>query len=821
MKQLFWSLAALLSHWRKHPTSLAILLMGLSIATALWSGVQALNAQAKNSYNQAAAIFNQGNTQNIIAQKGGYFDQDLFIRLRRAGAKVSPIIEGRIYFHKKELKIIGVDPITTPKNASSELVHSLKSAFDLIDKEGMAFISPETLQELGSKAGDRLKTDRGIVLPPLNPLSSVPPGAIITDIGIAQNTLARAEKLSRLIVDQKNNLDSEQVSTLTKNVLRLVAADESNDLTRLTDSFHLNLTAFGMLAFVVGFFIVNASVGLAFEQRLPTLRTLRALGAPAYLLVAGMLIEIAALTLIAGLIGVTGGFFIAQELLPNVAASLEGLYGAQISRHLTLDKNWFFSAFAMAGGGALLANAAGLVKTLRLPVLNVAKPIAWREINHGYLRRQALLSLLAIIIAMLTYSVGKNLLSGFAFMACGLLGAAMLLPFILALTLFVGERQSQQPLLRWLFADGRQEIPGLSLALMALLLTLSANIGIGGMVTGFRETFLSWLDERLVAEIYYETATAEDALKIEAWAQNEQEIDAILPVWRAKALVENQPVELMGMTFHDTYIRHFPLLSSKENVWESLRSSDAILVSEQLARRLNVHIDDALNLPTGDDDWRVTIAGIFPDYGNPKGQIRIDHERLARHFPDASRTHYSLRVAPRSTASVMTKMKAIHGDKIVRIVDQEEVKNISIGIFEKTFMITGALNTLMLIVSAVALFTSLLTLSNLRLRQVAPVWAIGVSRQTLATIELTRILIFAAGVALVAIPLGVFITWGLVTIINVIAFGWRLPMHIYPMHWLMVFITSLLTAFFASLVPVIQLARSKPIDLLKGFVDAR
>ena len=101
MKQIFWSLAALLSHWRKHPTSLATLLIGLSIATALWSGVQALNTQARSSYTRATAIFNQGNTQNIIAQQGGYFDQDLFIRLRRSGLKVSPMLEGIIYLQKK------------------------------------------------------------------------------------------------------------------------------------------------------------------------------------------------------------------------------------------------------------------------------------------------------------------------------------------------------------------------------------------------------------------------------------------------------------------------------------------------------------------------------------------------------------------------------------------------------------------------------------------------------------------------------------------------------------------------------------------------
>jgi putative ABC transport system permease protein len=821
MKQIFWSLAALLSHWRKHPTSLATLLIGLSIATALWSGVQALNTQARSSYTRAAAIFNQGNTQNIIAQQGGYFDQDLFIRLRRSGLKVSPMLEGIIYLQKKELKIIGVEPLTSPKNLALEEGHSLKSSFDILDKEGKALISPETLQRLGSKSGDRIRTDHGTLLPPLQPLSSVPPGVIMTDIGVAQKALLRFDKLSRLIVDQHAILNRELLSKLTNSTLKIVESEEGNDLERLTDSFHLNLTAFGMLAFVVGFFIVNASVGLAFEQRLPTLRTLRALGAPAYLLVIAMLIEIAGFTLIAGLIGVTGGFLIAQELLPNVAASLEGLYGAQISSQLSLDKNWFFSAFAMAGAGALLANAAGLIKTLRLPVLNVAKPIAWREMHYGYLRRQALFSLLAFIIAILIYFLGNNLLGGFIFIACGLLGAAMLLPFILTLLLLFGETQAQHPLVRWLFADGRQEIPGLSLALMALLLTLSANIGIGGMVSGFRETFLAWLDERLVAEIYYETVTADDAREIEAWARNDREIKAVLPVWRAKTMIDNYPVEIMGMTFHDTYIKHFPLLSSKENVWENLHENDSILISEQLAQRLKININDKLILPTSENNWLVTIAGIFPDYGNPKGQIRIDHNRLALHFSDAARTHYSLRVAPISISSVITRMKTVYGEKILRIIDQEEVKKISIGIFEKTFMITGALNTLMLIVSAVALFTSLLTLSNLRLKQIAPVWAIGVSRQRLAAIELIRILIFAAGVALVAIPLGVFITWGLVTIINVLAFGWRLPLHVYPTHWLIVFVTSLITAFFASLAPIIQLARSKPIDLLKVFVNAR
>ena len=54
--------------------------------------------------------------------------------------------------------------------------------------------------------------------------------------------------------------------------------EDGTDLAQLTDSFHLNLTAFGLLSFAVGLFIVQSAIGLAFEQRRSAFRTLRALG---------------------------------------------------------------------------------------------------------------------------------------------------------------------------------------------------------------------------------------------------------------------------------------------------------------------------------------------------------------------------------------------------------------------------------------------------------------------------------------------------------------------------------------------------------------
>ena len=45
---------ALLGHWRRNPLQLFTVLAGLALATALWSGVQAINAEARASYRLAA-----------------------------------------------------------------------------------------------------------------------------------------------------------------------------------------------------------------------------------------------------------------------------------------------------------------------------------------------------------------------------------------------------------------------------------------------------------------------------------------------------------------------------------------------------------------------------------------------------------------------------------------------------------------------------------------------------------------------------------------------------------------------------------------------
>jgi putative ABC transport system permease protein len=823
VKQIFWTFLTLLSHWRRRPGNFAALFVGLAIATALWSGVQALNAHARKSYDRAASMFSGGGAQSLAPANGGAVSQELFVKLRLAGWKVSPALEATTLIHGAPFQLVGIEPLTLPRGVQLGGALEGRDLAGFLAPPGQTVAAPDTLRDLGAAEGDRIALDNGKTLPPIRSDVHAPPGMLTVDIGVAQTLLGRNGQISRLVLQQPPGPEAAPLAAVVGDALRLLPpGEEEADLQRLTESFHLNLTAFGLLAFLVGLFIVHAAFGLAFEQRLPMVRTMRAVGVSTPALAAALFGEVAALALVAGSVGVAAGFFLASALLPNVAASLDALYGARVTGQLTLDFAWLASGLGIALAGALVAAAGGLAKALRLPVLAVAQPFAWRQAEQRFMRRRAVLALVALGGALAAYLWGDSLYSGFAALAGLLLGAALLLPLLLAGALRLGEIFARGPLSGWFWADSRQQLPGLSLALTALLLAFATNVGVGGMVEGFRQTFLRWLDQRLAAEVYFEAAGAAQAKRIEAWLAGRPEVRAVLPAATATVRLSGWPTGVFGMAAHEeTFRAHFPMLEQTSDAWDALERGDGAFVSEQLAHRLHLGLGATLDIPAARENWRVKVVGVFPDYGNPKGQARVDIEALTRHWPDAPRLSYGLRVAPEAAARLIADMQAQLGGDLARITDQAAIRKISTRIFEHTFSVTAALNALTLVVSGVALLASLSTLGDIRLAQAAPVWACGVPRKKLAQLEFLRVLALTGATAVVAVPVGLGLAWCLVAVVNVQAFGWRLPYHVFPWQWAEILALALLVAALAAIAPILRFARATPAQLARIFANER
>ena len=371
---------------------LATLLIGLISATALWSGVQALNQQARLSYDRAAATFGGARTAMLVGREGATFPQQLFVDLRRAGWPVSPVLEGRVQIGGRSFRLLGIEPVTLPAEAGNAPAIGRADLQSFVMPPGETLVAPETLSDLKLPEGAAPTIGGATAMPPLKIAAQLVPGVLVVDIGIAQRLLKMPDQVSRLLIGKAKG-NRAPLEAVVGDKLRLVEPDAESDLERLTDSFHLNLTAFGLLSFLVGLFIVNSAIGLAFEQRLPMLRTLRACGVSSRMLNTVLLIELVSLALLAGLVGLVCGYLIAASLLPDVAASLRGLYGAQIPGQLTLKPEWWIAGLAISVLGALAAAATSLTKAIRLPVLAAAQPYAWQQAQRRWLMFQGALAL--------------------------------------------------------------------------------------------------------------------------------------------------------------------------------------------------------------------------------------------------------------------------------------------------------------------------------------------------------------------------------------------------------------------------------------------
>ena len=787
-------LLALLSYWHKNPLQIFAYLSGVALATALWSGVQAINLEAKVSYKAAAATLGEGQYDIIQPKQDRTIATADYVSLRKSGWLVSPVVDGYL----NNIRLVGMDPLTLPSSflfANANITNSIG--------ETNIF---EILVTNESTAKNLVKNVRVVVD------QNVAPGMAVGDISLVQRLLKK-DKITYLIVHPEQPFGQKELEIVTPH-LTLKNIQQMTDISKLTDSFHLNLSAFGLLSFAVGLFIVHSTIGLAFEQRRAIMRSMRSMGVSLRTLIIIVAIEMIILAIIGAIIGIVLGYLIAGFLLPDVAATLKGLYGANISGNLQLRPDWWLSGLIIALLGTALAMSSQIWQITKLPILASAKPRAWMLVSTSHFTLQMKGAILLLTLGGICAILFDGLIAGFALLGALLIAAAASLPALLAWSLRKLQKYARTPLWGWFWADTRQQLPGLSLALMALLLAVSANIGVSTMVSSFRLTFISFLDQRLAPELFLQVSNRDQSIDLNTFL-SERGIE-VLPLMSNEAVISKQPVELFGIKVGNTYRENWRFLDAIENPWDTLQDGSATIVNEQFARRTNLWVGDQVNIAS---KLTLPIAAIVGDYGNPKGQVIINEELFRNLYPQSYPARFGIRTNnPVELQSEIINQIGIDNNSII---DQKSLKAFSLEIFERTFLVTSALNILTLGVASFAILMSLLTLADRRIPQLSPVWALGLTRSQIGKLELLRAVLLALFVVVFSVPTGLVLAWVLLNVINVKAFGWQLPMFFFPLEYLKLGFYALFASFLAATWPSLKLIRTPPSDLLKVFASER
>ncbi|MDC3128417.1 ABC transporter permease [Paracoccaceae bacterium] len=785
---------ALLSYWHKNPLQIFAYLSGVALATALWSGVQAINLEAKVSYKAAAETLGEGQYDLIQPKQDRTISKADYVSLRKSGWLVSPVVDGYL----NNLRLVGMDPLTLPSSflfANANITNSIGGSNIL-----------ETLFANESTAKNLIKNVKVVVD------QNVAPGMAVGDISLVQRLLKK-DKITYLIVHPEQPLGQKELELVAPH-LTIKNIQQMTDISQLTDSFHLNLSAFGLLSFAVGLFIVHSTIGLAFEQRRAMMRSMRSMGVSLRTLIIIVTIEMIILAVIGALIGIVLGYLIAGFLLPDVAATLRGLYGANISGNLQLRPDWWLSGLIIALLGTALAMSSQIWQITKLPILASAKPRAWMLVTTSHFTLQMKGAILLLTLGGICAILFDGLIAGFALLGALLVAAAASLPALLGWSLRKLQKYARTTLWGWFWADTRQQLPGLSLALMALLLAVSANIGVSTMVSSFRLTFISFLDQRLAPELFLQVSNKDQSTDLNTFL-SERGIE-VLPLMSNETVISKQPVELFGIKVGNTYRDNWRFLDATENPWDTLQDGNATIVNEQFARRTNLWVGDPVNIAS---NLTLPIAAIVGDYGNPKGQVIINDELFSNLFPKSYPARFGIRTNnPAKLQSEIINQIGIDNDSII---DQKSLKAFSLEIFERTFLVTSALNILTLGVASFAILMSLLTLADRRIPQLSPIWALGLTRSQIGKLELLRAVLLALFVVVFSVPTGLVLAWVLLNVINVKAFGWQLPMFFFPMEYLKLGFYALFASFLAATWPSLKLIRTPPSDLLKVFASER
>lgn len=244
-------------------------------------------------------------------------------------------------------------------------------------------------------------------------------------------------------------------------------------------------------------------------------------------------------------------------------------------------------------------------------------------------------------------------------------------------------------------------------------------------------------------------------------------------------------------------------------------AGDAVLVSQNLARRLDLAAGGQITLATPDGPLTVPIAGAVVDYVSPRGSVVMVRDLYVRrwHDPSVTRFHVTLR-DPGAVDAFRHAVAAGPGAaQALKVLTQRELYAYHRDAVRRAFRFTDAVRILPLIVAALGLAEALLAVALDRRRELGLLRASGATRRQVAGSVVWEALgVGALGLAGgVAMGLVLSLLWVRINFTHQL--GWAVDFHFAWTSVAVAAVAALLVCLPAGIVPARRIAA---LPLLEG-----
>lgn len=797
----FEVLRLLLLSYRQTWFSLVMVGLSLLIACAGLSAVLLINQSAKESYSGDATSIILAASHQIVSLNNNSITVAQYAQIKQQGFSESVAVTSTnrdVFIDGKRLPqsidLIGVDVLSlmnqvvvqnNTEQKNKQATREQGSASNMISQQlgfnqNFMLAHPRLLQEYQVDLKSSITLDINgeqtlpkIIRSSIGGLSN----ELLMDIGVLLSLVPEANISRVLLPNTMSPTELERLREWLPADLILAPIDTQQNGEELTQSFHLNLFAMALLMFAVCLFIVMNACNLLMYKRFAMLKIMRQLGVGRFSILTTHAIEFLVFAMVISAIGVIIGTQIAMLVAPTIRGIIEGLYRVQVG---FIDASWI-----VLYAKVLAVSLAGIILALFVPFkqLNQSMAHTYSEPEHTSIRGwivSAMLILSATAITIFSFSETLSLLLVGA--AASILAGSCMLVLVFPKILGLCYRliPSRFTLLRLSIAQSLALSHKTKIACCAFFIAVTSNLGMNLMVDSFRASTEGWLTQRLVAEYYLYSDNPIANVKLADLARMKEV--TLRPRFEQQTELYGQSVQLFSYPAQDKFKNAMVFYQKSPEAWKGFELGEAVFINQQLAIRNGLALNDTIelvvpvNMPTGMQTRKLKIAGIIYDYGNPLGQVLLHPSQFN---PDLTRA--SIFAVSGSIAALEIFAAALESIGIKaqsQFYASEDILSSSMQVFDRTFVITDGLNLVTLLVAAISLACTLITLIDQSRPQTMLLRSIGVSAWQTRGLLLSQYMLLCAVALIAATPFGILLSYILINQINYYAFNWSYPLVI-------------------------------------------
>lgn len=792
---------ASLRFYLRHPWQLGLAIAGISLGVGVYVGVSLANDSAARAFDVAANEIRGAITHRILPLDDS-LDEQLYRELvsRDGAVAAAPVIEAEVEIaDRPELRVplLGIEPIRQAGAArgAQNAVAGGDAFARLIVEPGTVLVSEALATELQTDAGATLRlaiAGREVAVHVLGtvPAASVdvrdePP--IIADIATAQELLGTIGRISRIDLSltdaQARALEAEPLA----NAIVVAAETERSTLRELTNAFRTNLTALGLLALVVGMFLIYGTMAFAILQRTQTLGVLRTLGVSRSEILATILWETAGIAVVATTLGLVLGHVLALGLVGLVLRTIGDLsFGAAVGG---VDPSpWIYVQGVTLGFVAtLLAAAKPALDAARITPAAALRRAVLERRAHSAARRAAIAAVPLLAVSGVVLAFGPSqLYAAFAALFGVLAAGALLTPLTTVVLMsgldrLLGRRAGVPVTLAVRGVSASLSRTGVAVA--ALAVAVATVNGVGLMIASFRASLDDWLQTTLTADVYVSATGDGTALSTLVENGSLLAIPGVegLALTRARVLPTAQGEIAIRATRPGARGWGLELVAGDAaGAFEALAGGDGVIASERLLFARALSVGDELELPSPTGLQKIPIVGAFRDFntGEPAVVMALEHYR--RTWRDTGLTGAGLDLAAGTDdAAVEAAVRSLTGGT-GRVRSSARLEELSLAVFDRTFQVTEVLRVLAGVVAFLGILSALLAIELERARELSILRTLGFTPGGLGATLLTQTGLLGLAAGLAAVPIGAALALLLVHVINRRSFGWTMDFVFTP-----------------------------------------